>query len=418
MPDPTTDSTHPTRPRATDHADVAPLTRRLVAEFLGTGLLVAVVVGSGIAAQRLSPTDTGLQLLQNSLTTVFGLGVLILLFGPVSGAHFNPVVSAVDWAVGRRSHTGLTGRDVLTYTLAQILGGIGGALLANVMFGLAAVQISQHARAAPGLWVGELVATAGLIAVILTLARTGRAPLSAASVAAWIGAAYWFTSSTSFANPAVTIARIFSDTFAGIAPASVPMFIVFQILGAALGAGLALFLYPDIRAAADAVVVPHHQTAARPGATTRRDRREDHQMTTTVPDPRRPRPQVLFVCVHNAGRSQMAAALLQHHAAGRVDVRSAGSTPADEINPAVRAAMAEIGIDLDGAHPKLLTTDAVQASDVVITMGCGDACPIFPGKRYLDWDLTDPAGKTLDDIRPIRDDIDQRVRALLAELTT
>ena len=203
MPDPTTGNTHPTRPPATDHADVASLTRRLVAEFLGTGLLVAVVVGSGIAAQKLSPTDTGLQLLQNSLTTVFGLGVLILLFGPVSGAHFNPAVSAVDWAVGRRTHTGLSGRDVLTYTLAQILGGIGGALLANIMFGLAAVQISQHARTAPGLWVGELVATAGLIAVILTLARTGRASLSAASVAAWIGAAYWFTSSTSFANPAV-----------------------------------------------------------------------------------------------------------------------------------------------------------------------------------------------------------------------
>ena len=130
----------------------------------------------------------------------------------------------------------------------------------------------------------------------------------------------------------------------------------------------------------------------------------------------RPVPQVLFVCVHNAGRSQMAAALLRHHAAGRVDVRSAGSTPADEINPAVRAAMAEIGIDLDGAHPKLLTTDAVQASDVVITMGCGDACPVFPGKRYLDWELTDPAGKTLAEIRPIRDDIERRVRMLLGEL--
>jgi len=249
--------------KAAPRGGMPPLARRLVAEFLGTGLLVAVVVGSGIAAQRLSPTDTGLQLLQNSLTTVFGLGVLILLFGSLSGAHFNPVVSAVDWVVGRRSRTGLSGRDVLAYSVAQILGGIGGALLANVMFGLAAVQISQHVRAAPGLWLGELVATAGLIAVILTLARTGRASLSAASVAAWIGAAYWFTSSTSFANPAVTIARIFSDTFAGIAPASAPMFIVFQVLGAALGMGLALYLYPDIRADADAVVVPHRdQTAA------------------------------------------------------------------------------------------------------------------------------------------------------------
>ena len=128
-------------------------------------------------------------------------------------------------------------------------------------------------------------------------------------------------------------------------------------------------------------------------------------------------PQVLFVCVHNAGRSQMAAALLNHYAAGRVEVRSAGSAPADTINPAVRDAMAEVGIDISAEQPKLLTTDAVEASDVVITMGCGDACPVFPGKRYLDWDLADPAGKTLDQIRPIRDDIDRRTRALLNELT-
>jgi arsenate reductase (thioredoxin) len=129
-----------------------------------------------------------------------------------------------------------------------------------------------------------------------------------------------------------------------------------------------------------------------------------------------PVPSVLFVCVHNAGRSQMAAALLDHHAAGRVRVRSAGSAPAETINPAVRAVMAEIGIDLAHAHPKLLTTDAVQASDVVITMGCGDACPIFPGKRHLDWQLPDPAGKDVDDVRPIRDEIDTRVRQLLADL--
>ena len=241
MPDLTPATTQ--RTTGTPTPGVAPMGRRLLAEFLGTGLLVAVVIGSGIAAQQLSPGQTGLQLLQNSLTTVFGLGVLILWFGPVSGAHFNPVVSAVDWAIGRRTRTGLTGRDLLAYTLAQVLGGIGGAMLANVMFGLAAVQISQHVRATPGLWVGELVATAGLIALILTLAH------------------------------------------------------------------------------------------------------------------------------------------------------------------------------LDAAHPKRLTTDAVQASDVVVTMGCGDSCPIFPGKRYLDWELVDPAGKTLDQIRPIRDEIDQRVRALPVELT-
>jgi arsenate reductase len=128
-------------------------------------------------------------------------------------------------------------------------------------------------------------------------------------------------------------------------------------------------------------------------------------------------PQVLFVCVHNAGRSQMAAALLDHHAQGRVDVRSAGSAPAGTINPAVREVMAEIGIDLAAAQPKLLTTDAVEASDVVVTMGCGDTCPVFPGKRYLDWDLPDPAGRTAEEIRPIRDEVDSRIRALLAELT-
>ena len=129
------------------------------------------------------------------------------------------------------------------------------------------------------------------------------------------------------------------------------------------------------------------------------------------------RPQVLFVCVHNAGRSQMAAALLQHHAAGRVDVRSAGSAPADEVNPVVRTAMAELGVDLGAARPRILTADAVEAADVVDTMGCGDACPVFPGRRYLDWDLADPAGKALAEVRAIRDDIDRRVRALLVELT-
>jgi arsenate reductase len=128
-------------------------------------------------------------------------------------------------------------------------------------------------------------------------------------------------------------------------------------------------------------------------------------------------PTILFVCVHNAGRSQMAAALLARHAAGAVEIRSAGSEPADAVDPAVREAMAELGIDLSAERPTRLTTDAVEASDVVITMGCGDACPIFPGKRYLDWDLTDPAGKTIEEIRPIRDDIDAHVRALLAELS-
>ncbi|HEU5485558.1 MAG TPA: MIP/aquaporin family protein, partial [Microlunatus sp.] len=208
-----------------------PLPRKLIAEGLGTALLVTVVVGSGIAAAALSPNDIGLQLLENSTATVFGLAVLILVFGPISGAHFNPVVSAVDWLLTRRTGGGLTGGEVLAYAAAQIVGGIAGAVLANIMFDLAPVQVSSKDRVSVGHGVGEVVATAGLVLLIFALARTGRAVLSAAAVGAYIGSAYWFTSSTSFANPAVTIGRMFSDTFAGIAPASAPVFIAAQIVG-------------------------------------------------------------------------------------------------------------------------------------------------------------------------------------------
>ena len=216
-----------------------------MAEALGTALLVTVVVGSGIAAANLSPDDTGLQLLENSTATVLGLAVLIMIFGPVSGAHFNPVVSAVDWFLTRGSGHGLPGRDVLPYTAAQVVGGIAGAGLANVMFDLPAVQISTKDRLSIGHTVGEVVATAGLVLLIFALARTGRAAWSAPAVGAYIGAAYWFTSSTSFANPAVTIGRIFSDTFAGIAPTSAPGFIAAQLLGGLLGLVLVRYLFPD-----------------------------------------------------------------------------------------------------------------------------------------------------------------------------
>ena len=234
--------------------------RRLLAEFLGTALLVTVVVGSGIAAAALSPRDVGVQLLENSTATVFGLAVLILMFGPISEAHFNPVVSAADWLLGRRSGTGIAGADVAAYAAAQIAGGIVGAWLANLMFDRQVFEIATKHRMTTGHLVGEVVATAGLIALIFTLARTGRAALSAAAVGAYIGAAYWFTSSTSFANPAVTVGRMFSDTFAGIAPASAPGFIAAQIIGAAAGLALIRVLYPDAAATADDVVVPHPHT--------------------------------------------------------------------------------------------------------------------------------------------------------------
>jgi glycerol uptake facilitator-like aquaporin len=264
---------HPTAPSAELPASVAPLPRRLVAEFLGTGLLVTVVVGSGIAAQRLSSDDVGLQLLENSTATFLGLTVLILLFGPVSGAHLNPVVSTVDWLLGRRASTGLTGREMLAYTGAQTLGGIAGAELANLMYQVPLDEVATTDRTGAHLWLAEVVATAGLVALIFALARTGRGALAAPAVGAYIGAAYWFTASTAFANPAVTIGRIFSDTFAGIAPSSAPGFVAAQLVGGLLGLGLVRYLFPGAADAADAAVVPHHaEPPAEPHADTRSPR--------------------------------------------------------------------------------------------------------------------------------------------------
>jgi arsenate reductase len=240
------------------------LARRALAELLGTGLLVTAVVGSGVAAAKLSPGDVGLQLLENTVATAFALGVLILVFGPVSGAHFNPVVSLVDWWLGRREGTGLRPAVLGVYAGAQVAGAIGGAVLANLMFGLAPVSWSTTDRNAAHLWLGEVVATAGLILLIFALARSGRAPAAPAAVGAYIGAAYWFTSSTSFANPAVTVGRAFTDTFAGIAPGSLPGFVVAQLVGAGVGTGLLVVLYPGVARSADDVVVPHEQDEARP----------------------------------------------------------------------------------------------------------------------------------------------------------
>ncbi|WP_327063759.1 aquaporin [Kitasatospora purpeofusca] len=233
-----------------------PLARRAAAEFVGTGALVAVVVGSGIQAAGLSQ-DVGVQLLANSLATVFGLGVLILLLGPVSGAHFNPVVTLAAWWTSRRGGEGPGPRELAAYLPAQIAGAIGGAVLADTMFGESPVAWSTHDRWAPHLWLGEVVATAGLVLLILGLARVGRAHLAPVAVAAFIGAAYWFTSSTSFANPAVTVGRAFSDTFAGIAPASVLPFVAAQLVGLAVGLALVAVLFGLRDPAAEDIVVPH-----------------------------------------------------------------------------------------------------------------------------------------------------------------
>jgi arsenate reductase len=233
-----------------------PIARRLAGEFLGSAFLAAVVVGSGIAAQRLSPSDTGLQLFENAAATAVGLYAIILMVGPVSGAHLNPVVSFVDAGFG-----GISWRDAVAYLPAQVLGCMGGAVVANVMFATAWVSISTKHRASGPHFVSEVVATAGLVLVIFALARSNRGHNAAAAVGAYIGAAYFFTSSTSFANPAITVGRMFSNTFAGIAPFSVPAFVGAQVVGGAVAFVLVRLLYPDLgRSEASAVVVPSTST--------------------------------------------------------------------------------------------------------------------------------------------------------------
>jgi len=216
------------------------LFRRLAAEALGTALLIIAVVGSGIMATNLS-TDVGLQLLENAAATGAALMGLILMFGAVSGAHFNPVVTLTDRFLGTTSTS-----DTVLYVIAQIFGACCGTVLANLMFSLPAIEVSTHVRSGGGLWLSEVIATVGLLLVIQGCVRTGRASAVPFAVGAWIAGAYWFTSSTSFANPAVTIARIFSDTFAGIAPSSAPMFILMQLVGAVIAFGLIRLFYPRV----------------------------------------------------------------------------------------------------------------------------------------------------------------------------
>jgi arsenate reductase len=386
-----------------------PLPRQAAAEFVGTGLLVTVVIGSGIAAQNLS-TDDGVRLLANALATAGGLAVLILVLGPISGAHLNPVISLADWWLGRRRAFGLTGSQLASYVPAQVAGAIGGAILANAMYGQPLVSWSQRQRSGAGLLLSEVIATAGLLVLVVALVRRRRPAVIPWAVGAYIGAAYWWASSTSFANPAATIGRAFSNTFAGIAPSSVPGFVLAQAVGLLVAIGAVLTLVGARPAAAASPAAFEDNVMYR--FTRERLTALAQSKGAIVSDV----PEVLFVCVHNAGRSQMAAALLDHYAQGRVHVRSAGSEPADSINPAVSAALAEIGLDISKEFPKPLTDEVARASDVLVTMGCGDACPVYPGKRYLDWELQDPAGQPIEIVRRVRDDIDTRVRGLLAEL--
>ena len=375
----------------------------MLAEYLGTMILVAAVVGSGIMATTLTD-DVGVQLLMNMLATVLVLGLLIWTLGPISGAHFNPAVTGV--ALVRRE---IPGREGAAYIPAQIGGAITGAILANLMFDLPAVSISTHQRGGTGVLLGEVVATAGLLWIIGALTRTGNGRLGPVLVPGLdrLGVLLHLVDLVrqprGHHRPDVHrhVRRDRPD------------------LGAAVHRRPAR--RRGDRRRADRAVPPAargHPRTAGPA----RPRPRPHLTAPTQPtrstqeEPMSDKPSVLFVCIHNAGRSQMAAAYLTHLAGDRVEVRSAGSAPGNAVNPAAVAAMLEEGIDMSAEIPKILTDEAVRASDVVITMGCGDTCPIYPGKRYEDWALDDPAGQGVEAVRPIRDDIRRRIEALISEI--
>jgi len=359
-----------------------PLPKRAVAEFAGTAFLVAAVVGSGIMAERLSGGNIALALLANTIATGAVLIALIFTFGSISGAHFNPVVSLAD-ALER----GLPWREVPSYIAAQLVGGVTGTVIAHLMFALPLYSFSLHVRSGASQVFSEFIATFGLLSVIWGCSRL-RANSVPFAVGTYITAAYWFTASTSFANPAVTIARALSNTFAGIRPVDVPVFIVAQLGGGIAATLLFRWLVSNLTATAKDILMPHQRSA---------------RVKT-----------YLFACVHNAGRSQMAPALFNIYAnhEGCLGI-SAGTQPAKHVHPEVAQAMREIGIDLSGAKPQKFTDELARSASVLVTMGCGETCPYVPGLKRVDWDIPDPKGQPIEQVRAIRDEIHESVKALL-----
>lgn len=375
------------------------LARRAAAEAVGTAILLAGIVGSGIMAQRLANGNVALALLANTLATGGVLAAIILAFGPISGAHFNPAVSLADALRG-----GLKWKDVLAYIASQVGGAIAGVGFANLMFGEPMFFASNHARHGWPMLLSEFVATFGLLAVIWGCSRY-RSSVTAFAIAAYIVGAYWFTASTSFANPAVTIARSLSDTFAGIAPVDVPGFIAAEIAGALAATALFACLWPN-SLAADAVVTPHRTV-----------RRRSSSMKRSV----------LFVCVHNSARSQMAEAFLNQRCPDDFVAESAGLEPST-LNPLAVATMREVGIDMSHKDTKS-TFDLFKLGkqySYVITVcdeTSAERCPVFPGgARRLHWSFPDPASlrgdwePRLAQTRRIRDQIRAKVDAWCAEI--
>jgi glycerol uptake facilitator-like aquaporin/protein-tyrosine-phosphatase len=344
------------------------LLRCSVAEALGSALLVAGIVGSGIMAQRLAGGNAAVALLANTVATSGILVATILAFGPISGAHFNPAVTLADAVKG-----GLKWRAVPAYVVAQVGGAVVGVALANVMFGEPVFFASHHARHGLPILVSEFVATFGLLSVIWGCSRY-RSNLNAFAVGAYIAGAYWFTASTSFANPAVTIARSLSDTFAGIAPADVPGFIAAELLGALAATGLFAWLEAS-RLAPEALIVPHDGV----------NKRNDLMKRS-----------VLFVCVHNSARSQMAEAFLNERCPNDFAADSAGLEPG-KLNPLAVAAMNEVGIDIShNATKSAFDLFKVGRHYAYVITVCDESsaerCPVFPGQaQRLHWNFEDPS---------------------------
>ena len=375
------------------------LARRATAEAVGTALLLAGIVGSGIMAERLADGNLAVALLANTLATGGVLVAIILAFGPISGAHFNPVVSIADAWRG-----GLKWSEAPPYVAAQVVGAVAGVALANIMFGNPVVFASHHARHGYPTLLSEFVATFGLLATIWGCSRY-RSNLTAFAVAAYIVGAYWFTASTSFANPAVAIARSLSDTFAGIAPADVPGFIIAELLGALAATALFAWLEPD-KLSADAVIAPHDS-----------ERRRSNEMKRSV----------LFVCVHNSARSQMAEAFLNARCPDDFLAESAGLEPGT-LNPLVVETMGEVGIDISHNHTKSafdLFKTGRQYSYVITVCDetSAERCPVFPGgARRLHWSFPDPAAlqgswdERFAQIRLIRDQVRAQIDSLCDEV--
>lgn len=363
------------------------LRRRVVAELIGTAFLVAAVIGSGIMAERLSNGNIALALLANTIATGAALVALILAFGAISGAHFNPAVSVSDAVLG-----GLSRRAATLYIIAQCIGGLAGAAMAHLMFSMPLYSVSRHARSGSAQLFSEFIATFGLMAVIwgCLKARPDAVPFA---VGAYITAAYWFTASTSFANPAVTLARAFSNTFAGIRPVDAPAFIAAQFAGALSATVLFRWLLPrDLTREAPKALVSHSSD------------RNGMVMKTYI-----------FACVHNAGRSQMAAAFFNLYAEEGCRALSAGTTPAERVHPEVVLVMNEIGIDLTRAKPQKLTEELAKEANVLVTMGCGEACPFVPGLQIIEWSVPDPKRQPLERVRQIRDQVHEQVRTLMRD---